>query len=79
MRAHPRGWSERTHYRGGQCGQSCPCCRFAVESALNADPSAWFGVCPVCAAMREKRGDARKARKIKRKPRRSARAQTTRL
>ena len=41
-RAHPRAWTERGHF--GQCGQSCPCCRFVVESAQNPDPASWFGV-----------------------------------
>ena len=40
---HILGWSKETHYMslGGQCGQSCPCCRSIVEPTN-------FGVCPIC-------------------------------
>jgi hypothetical protein len=32
---------------GGQCGQSCPCCRASVYNQ-GIDPDAWFGACPIC-------------------------------
>ena len=40
---HVRGWSKVNHYMsfGGQCGQSCPCCRSIVEPNN-------FGVCNIC-------------------------------
>lgn len=40
---HPPGWNTTTHYMslGGQCGQSCPCCRAEIEETE-------FGVCPIC-------------------------------
>ena len=39
---HPKGWDFKTHYMsiGGQCGQSCPCCRSLVGDKL--------GSCPIC-------------------------------
>jgi hypothetical protein len=39
---HPNGWNLNTHYMsiGGQCGQSCPCCRSQVGDTL--------GSCPIC-------------------------------
>lgn len=39
---HPKGWSKNMHYfnLGGQCGQSCPCCRAMVGDIL--------GACPIC-------------------------------
>lgn len=44
---HPRSCSKNLHY--GQCGQSCPCCRFAVESSLEPKYISCFGVCKICA------------------------------
>ena len=40
---HPNGWDSTNHYMslGGQCGQSCPCCRAQVEETN-------IGVCPIC-------------------------------
>jgi hypothetical protein len=39
---HPKGWNCKTHYSnmGGQCGQSCPCCRSQMGDKL--------GSCPIC-------------------------------
>ena len=39
---HPKGWTSKNHYMnmGGQCGQSCPCCRAEVGDTL--------GVCMIC-------------------------------
>ena len=39
---HPPQWNKEDHYMrmGGQCGQSCPCCRARVGDTL--------GACTVC-------------------------------
>ena len=39
MPSHIKGWSKQYHYcaMGGQCGQSCPCCRAYVYLS-NIDP-----------------------------------------
>ena len=44
---HPIGWDSKTHYMpiGGQCGQSCPCCRSAAGDTL--------GACPICNQIKE--------------------------
>ena len=47
---HPSSWSKNLHY--GQCGQSCPCCRFIAESSLEPKYRSWFGVCKICAFAR---------------------------
>ena len=49
MPSHIKGWSKQHHYCaiGGQCGQSCPCCRAYVYLS-NIDPDAWFGACEIC-------------------------------
>jgi hypothetical protein len=46
---HPKGWSRINHYCniGGQCGQSCPCCRAYVYNK-GLDYDAWFGACQIC-------------------------------
>ena len=46
---HPTGWRPIIHYMqiGGQCGQSCPCCRAKVYK-LGIDSDAKFGACSVC-------------------------------
>lgn len=46
---HPKGWCNKVHYMnmGGQCGQSCPCCRANVYN-LGLDNDAKFGACPHC-------------------------------
>lgn len=46
---HPKKWSRSYHYMsmGGQCGQSCPCCRAQVYN-LGIDPDAKWGACPIC-------------------------------
>ena len=46
---HPRGWNHTHHYMhiGGQCGQSCPCCRARVFLS-GIDPDAKWGACPTC-------------------------------
>ena len=46
--AHADEWSSDGHY--GMCGQSCPCCRFEVESQMSPDPATWLGVCDVCSS-----------------------------
>ena len=33
------GWNEKNHY--GQCGQSCPCCRWKIGREI-------FGSCTIC-------------------------------
>lgn len=43
---HPASWSLAEHY--GQCGQSCPCCRAAVEPTS-------LGVCAICRPNGKKR------------------------
>lgn len=42
VRKHPFGWHPKHHYMciGGQCGQSCPCCRAELGDKL--------GTCPYC-------------------------------
>lgn len=49
QKKHPKGWNIHTHYSniGGQCGQSCSCCRAAVY-LNNIDKDAHFGACPIC-------------------------------
>ena len=46
---HQKGWNKHTHYSniGGQCGQSCSCCRAAIY-LNNIDKDAHFGACPIC-------------------------------
>ena len=46
---HPTGWEKSSHYMaiGGQCGQSCPCCRATVYKS-GMDPDAKFGACTIC-------------------------------
>ena len=46
---HPPGWHHKFHYMkmGGQCGQSCPCCR-AYVFLQNIDPDAKWGACQTC-------------------------------
>ena len=46
---HPIGWKKSCHYMaiGGQCGQSCPCCRASVYKS-GMDPDAKFGACTIC-------------------------------
>lgn len=36
---YDKNWNEKTHY--GQCGQSCPCCRWEIAQ----EP---FGSCEIC-------------------------------
>lgn len=46
---HPVGWTKKIHYMclGGQCGQSCPCCR--AEAFLQGrDPDGHWGACTIC-------------------------------
>jgi len=49
MLSHIKGWTKQHHYCsiGGQCGQSCPCCRAEVYLS-NIDQDAWFGACEIC-------------------------------
>ena len=49
MPSHIKGWNKDNHYSsiGGQCGQSCPCCRAYVYLS-NIDSDAWFGACQIC-------------------------------
>ena len=51
---HPEGWCEKSHYMniGGQCGQSCPCCRARVYNE-GYDKDAKFGACPHCIILTE--------------------------
>jgi hypothetical protein len=46
---HPKGWTTKAHYMfiGGQCGQSCQCCR-AQMFISGMDPDAKFGACTIC-------------------------------
>lgn len=46
---HGIGWNTSYHYMsiGGQCGQSCPCCRAGVFKS-GVDPDAKWGACNVC-------------------------------
>lgn len=46
---HPKGWHVNFHYMkiGGQCGQSCPCCR-AHLFLTKIDPDAKWGACQIC-------------------------------
>ena len=46
---HCIGWSKKNHYMaiGGQCGQSCPCCRAGAFKS-GTDKDGWFGACPIC-------------------------------
>ena len=46
---HPLGWTHNFHYcnLGGQCGQSCPCCRAEVY-LKGIDPDAKWGACTIC-------------------------------
>ena len=46
---HPSKWDHLNHYSlvGGQCGQSCPCCR-AELYLKGIDEDAWFGACSIC-------------------------------
>ena len=48
-RMHALGWNIDTHYSeiGGQCGQSCPCCRANVYNK-KIDLDAKFGACQFC-------------------------------
>lgn len=48
-KTHPQGWSKEHHYMamGGQCGQSCGCCRAEVYNS-GVDPDAKFGACDMC-------------------------------
>tara|TARA_B110001469_G_C9407963_1_gene209066 strand:- start:60 stop:512 length:453 start_codon:yes stop_codon:yes gene_type:complete len=46
---HLLGWTKENHYMsmGGQCGQSCGCCRTEVYKS-GVDPDAKFGACDIC-------------------------------
>ena len=46
---HPNGWTNNSHYChiGGQCGQSCPCCR-AELYLKGIDTDAYYGACSIC-------------------------------
>ena len=57
---HPDGWSANEHY--GMCGQSCPCCRYEVESQTSPDPASWLGACEVCASNARPRLRIKRAR-----------------
>ena len=47
--SHLNGWNKHIHYCkvGGQCGQSCPCCRAEVY-LKGIDEDAWWGACTIC-------------------------------
>lgn len=46
---HPDGWTHNFHYChiGGQCGQSCPCCRAKLYNK-GIDLDAQWGACTIC-------------------------------
>ena len=46
---HPSGWNKHIHYckLGGQCGQSCPCCRAEIY-LKGIDIDAKWGACTIC-------------------------------
>ena len=46
---HPDGWTHNFHYCyiGGQCGQSCPCCRAELYNK-GIDLDAHWGACTIC-------------------------------
>ena len=46
---HGLGWNGNVHYMsiGGQCGQSCPCCRAHVYNT-GMDEDAKWGACSIC-------------------------------
>ena len=46
---HPLGWTHNLHYcnLGGQCGQSCPCCRAELYNR-GIDLDAHWGACTIC-------------------------------
>lgn len=60
---HGSEWTPSAHYAKGQCGQSCPCCRF--NEARELPPSSWLGVCTICAHIAS-RADAARGKKRKR-------------
>ena len=47
-------WNPRIHYCnvGGQCGQSCPCCRAAMNEIL--------GSCLICLKIKKKKEEKKK-------------------
>jgi hypothetical protein len=49
IQSHPQGWNKHIHYcnLGGQCGQSCPCCRAEVY-LKGIDEDAHWGACTIC-------------------------------
>ena len=49
MPGHIKGWTRQHHYCaiGGQCGQSCPCCRAEIYNR-GIDPDAKWGACTSC-------------------------------
>jgi hypothetical protein len=49
MPRHMKSWNKTYHYTsiGGQCGQSCPCCRAELYIS-NIDTDAWLGACKIC-------------------------------
>lgn len=52
---HTLGWNMDSHYSeiGGQCGQSCPCCRAEVYNR-GIDPDAHWGACTICLKNKKK-------------------------
>jgi hypothetical protein len=51
VRKHPFGWHPKHHYMcmGGQCGQSCPCCRAELGDT--------FGACQFCKIVYDKKSE----------------------
>jgi hypothetical protein len=52
---HPTGWNKHIHYcnLGGQCGQSCPCCRADLYNR-GIDADAYYGACVICLKNKKK-------------------------
>lgn len=52
---HPTGWNTHIHYcnLGGQCGQSCPCCRADLYNR-GIDTDAYYGACIICIKNKKK-------------------------
>ena len=46
---HDKSWDKTNHYMaiGGQCGQSCGCCRAELFKS-GVDPDGKFGACDAC-------------------------------
>ena len=67
MLDHVKGWTKQHHYCtiGGQCGQSCPCCRAELYLS-NIDPDAKLGACEIC-IYKNKKKNKKSSKNIKNK------------